>query len=142
MVWVRTSLLILKSCECLLFQALNWNLSPLTVVSWLNIYLQIAYLNKLYEVLLPQYPQQIFIQIAEVMLIFFFFFPLQMLFHLEIKCSCHRLIKNLLSSSSWISVCWILAAWNIHMEYLQLLLCITSPHLNWCRKLQVLAFIS
>uniref|UniRef100_A0A8B9F9N6 Cyclin E1 n=1 Tax=Amazona collaria TaxID=241587 RepID=A0A8B9F9N6_9PSIT len=54
------------SMELLIMKALNWNLSPLTVVSWLNIYLQIAYLNKLYEVLLPQYPQQIFVQIAEV----------------------------------------------------------------------------
>lgn len=35
-------------------------------MSWLNVYLQVAYLNDLYEVLLPQYPQQIFIQIAEV----------------------------------------------------------------------------
>lgn len=46
-------------------QALKWNLSPLTIVSWLNVYLQVAYLNDVYEVLLPQYPQQIFIQIAE-----------------------------------------------------------------------------
>lgn len=58
----------MKSCVCLLFQALNWNLNPLTVVSWLNIYMQVAYLNELYEVLLPQYPQQIFVQIAEVRL--------------------------------------------------------------------------
>lgn len=64
-----SSLLILKSCVCLLFQALNWNLNPLTVVSWLNIYMQVAYLNELYEVLLRQYPQQIFVQIAEVRLI-------------------------------------------------------------------------
>lgn len=66
---------------------------------------------------------------------------LQMLFHLE-KCFCVRLTKHLLSCSSWISVCWILAAWNIPMEYLQLLLCITSLHLSWCRKFQVLAFIN
>lgn len=47
-------------------QALKWHLSPLTIVSWLNVYMQVAYLNDFYEVLLPQYPQQIFIQIAEV----------------------------------------------------------------------------
>lgn len=35
-------------------------------MSWLNIYMQIAYLDELYEMLLPQYPQQIFVQIAEV----------------------------------------------------------------------------
>lgn len=57
--------------SCLFFQALNWNLNPLTVVSWLNIYLQVAYLNNLYEVMLPQYPQQIFVQITEVRLISF-----------------------------------------------------------------------
>lgn len=34
-------------------------------MSWLSVYLQVAYLNDVYEVLLPQYPQQIFIQIAE-----------------------------------------------------------------------------
>lgn len=47
-------------------QALKWHLSPLTIVSWLNVYMQVAYLNDLYEVLLPQYPQQVFIQIVEV----------------------------------------------------------------------------
>uniref|UniRef100_A0A8C5T814 Cyclin E1 n=1 Tax=Malurus cyaneus samueli TaxID=2593467 RepID=A0A8C5T814_9PASS len=51
----------------LFFPALNWNLNPLTVVSWLNIYLQVAYLNELYEVMLPQYPQQIFVQITELL---------------------------------------------------------------------------
>lgn len=57
-------------CSCgsplsVLPQALKWHLSPLTIVSWLSVYLQVAYLNDVYEVLLPQYPQQIFIQIAE-----------------------------------------------------------------------------
>lgn len=133
MVSVKNSLLMLKCCVCLLFQALNWNLNPLTVVSWLNIYMQVAYLNELYEVLLPQYPQQIFVQIAEVRPIpsfKYYFIWKKMLF-------CNRLIKHLSSCSSWISVCWILAAWNIHMVYLQLLLCTTSPHLSWCRKFQV-----
>lgn len=41
--------------------------SSLTIVSWLNVYMQVAYLNDVYEVLLPQYPQQIFIQIAELL---------------------------------------------------------------------------
>uniref|UniRef100_A0A8V5H208 Uncharacterized protein n=1 Tax=Melopsittacus undulatus TaxID=13146 RepID=A0A8V5H208_MELUD len=39
----------------------------MTVVSWLNIYMQVAYLNELYEVLLPQYPQQIFVQTAKLL---------------------------------------------------------------------------
>ncbi|KAM6225038.1 G1/S-specific cyclin-E1 [Rhynchocyon petersi] len=53
--------------ELSIMKALKWHLSPLTVVSWLNVYMQVAYLNDLYEVLLPQYPQQIFIQIAELL---------------------------------------------------------------------------
>nr|XP_044615619.1 G1/S-specific cyclin-E1 isoform X2 [Equus asinus] len=53
--------------ELIIMKALKWRLSPLTIVSWLNVYLQVAYLNDLYEVLLPQYPQQIFIQIAELL---------------------------------------------------------------------------
>ncbi|XP_053127346.1 G1/S-specific cyclin-E1 [Hemicordylus capensis] len=55
------------SMELIIMKALNWNLSPLTVVSWLNIYMQVAYLNEIYEALLPQYPQQIFVQIAELL---------------------------------------------------------------------------
>lgn len=47
-------------------QELKWRLSPLTSVSWLNIYMQIAYLKESEEVLIPQYPQTTFVQIAEV----------------------------------------------------------------------------
>ncbi|EHB10003.1 G1/S-specific cyclin-E1 [Heterocephalus glaber] len=53
--------------ELVIMQALKWRLSPLTIVSWLNVYMQVAYLNDVYEVLLPQYPQQIFVQIAELL---------------------------------------------------------------------------
>ncbi|XP_004636877.1 G1/S-specific cyclin-E1 [Octodon degus] len=53
--------------ELVIMQALEWRLSPLTIVSWLNVYMQVAYLNDEYEVLLPQYPQSIFIQIAELL---------------------------------------------------------------------------
>uniref|UniRef100_A0A5F9CYL5 Cyclin E1 n=1 Tax=Oryctolagus cuniculus TaxID=9986 RepID=A0A5F9CYL5_RABIT len=52
--------------ELVIMKALKWHLSPLTIVSWLNVYMQVAYLNDVCEVLLPQYPQQIFTQIAEV----------------------------------------------------------------------------
>ncbi|XP_053256236.1 G1/S-specific cyclin-E1 [Podarcis raffonei] len=55
------------SMELIIMKALNWNLSPLTVVSWLNIYMQVAYLNEICEMLLPQYPQEIFVQIAELL---------------------------------------------------------------------------
>ncbi|XP_005400163.1 PREDICTED: G1/S-specific cyclin-E1 isoform X1 [Chinchilla lanigera] len=53
--------------ELVIMQALKWRLSPLTIVSWLNVYMQVAYLNDVYEVLLPQYPQHIFIQVAELL---------------------------------------------------------------------------
>uniref|UniRef100_A0A8C8ZY03 Cyclin E1 n=1 Tax=Prolemur simus TaxID=1328070 RepID=A0A8C8ZY03_PROSS len=53
--------------ELMIMKALKWRLSPLTIVSWLNVYMQVAYLNDVYEALLPQYPQQIFIQIAELL---------------------------------------------------------------------------
>lgn len=49
-------------------QELMWRLSPLTPVSWLNIYMQVAYLKESEEVLIPQYPQTTFVQIAEVRL--------------------------------------------------------------------------
>ncbi|XP_054856676.1 G1/S-specific cyclin-E1 isoform X2 [Eublepharis macularius] len=55
------------SMELIVMKALNWNLSPLTVVSWLNVYMQVAYLNEICEVLLPRYPQQVFVQIAELL---------------------------------------------------------------------------
>ncbi|XP_012303856.1 G1/S-specific cyclin-E1 [Aotus nancymaae] len=53
--------------ELMIMKALKWRLSPLTIVSWLNVYMQVAYLNDIHEVLLPQYPQQTFIQIAELL---------------------------------------------------------------------------
>ncbi|XP_006867446.1 PREDICTED: G1/S-specific cyclin-E1 [Chrysochloris asiatica] len=53
--------------ELVIMKALKWHLSPLTVVSWLNVYMQVAYLNDFSEVLLPQYPQEIFVQIAELL---------------------------------------------------------------------------
>lgn len=53
--------------ELIIMKALKWQLSPLTIVSWLNVYMQVAYLNDMYEVLLPQYPQHVFIQIAELL---------------------------------------------------------------------------
>ncbi|XP_034281623.1 G1/S-specific cyclin-E1 [Pantherophis guttatus] len=55
------------SMELIIMKALNWNLSPLTMVSWLNIYMQVAYLNEICEMLLPQYSQEIFVQVAELL---------------------------------------------------------------------------
>lgn len=50
---------------CLL-QELKWSLTPQTPVSWLNVYMQVAYLKETDELLLPRYPQATFTQIAEV----------------------------------------------------------------------------
>lgn len=53
--------------ELMMMKALKWRLSPLTIVSWLNVYVQVAYVNDTGEVLMPQYPQQVFVQIAELL---------------------------------------------------------------------------
>lgn len=47
-------------------QELKWSLSPQTPVSWLNVYMQVAYLKETDELLLPRYPQATFTQIAQV----------------------------------------------------------------------------
>ncbi|XP_012670391.1 G1/S-specific cyclin-E1 [Clupea harengus] len=52
--------------EIIIMKELNWSLSPLTPVSWLNIYMQVAYL-KTEEVLIPQYPEATFVQITELL---------------------------------------------------------------------------
>ncbi|XP_066513222.1 G1/S-specific cyclin-E1-like [Hoplias malabaricus] len=55
------------SMEVIIMKELSWNLSPLTPVAWLNIYLQMAYLKEFGEVLLPQFPQSTFVQITELL---------------------------------------------------------------------------
>uniref|UniRef100_A0A8C7E148 Cyclin E1 n=1 Tax=Naja naja TaxID=35670 RepID=A0A8C7E148_NAJNA len=55
------------SMELTIMKALDWNLSPLTIVSWLNMYMQVAYLNEICEVLLPQYSKERFVQVAELL---------------------------------------------------------------------------
>lgn len=54
------------SMEIIIMKELNWSLSPITPVSWLNIYMQVAYL-KTEEVLIPQYPEATFVQITELL---------------------------------------------------------------------------
>lgn len=56
----------LLSFSCFLTQELNWSLSPQTPISWLNVYMQVAYLKETDELLIPRYPQATFTQIAEV----------------------------------------------------------------------------
>ncbi|KAG8562682.1 hypothetical protein GDO81_015768 [Engystomops pustulosus] len=55
------------SMELIIMKALKWCLTPMTVVSWLNVYLQVAYSKELQQFLLPQYPQQTYIQIVELL---------------------------------------------------------------------------
>ncbi|XP_059848941.1 G1/S-specific cyclin-E1 isoform X2 [Hypanus sabinus] len=53
--------------ELVILKALKWSLCPVTIVSWLNIYMQVAYFKEKYEVLIPQYPQEIFVQVMELL---------------------------------------------------------------------------
>ncbi|XP_073461919.1 G1/S-specific cyclin-E1 [Aquarana catesbeiana] len=53
--------------ELIIMKALKWCLTPMTAVSWLNIYLQVAYIRELQHFLLPQYPQETYIQIVELL---------------------------------------------------------------------------
>ncbi|KAL6461315.1 hypothetical protein MHYP_G00294590 [Metynnis hypsauchen] len=55
------------SMEVIIMKELKWSLSPLTPVAWINIYMQMAYLKDSGEVLIPQYPEATFVQIAELL---------------------------------------------------------------------------
>ncbi|XP_028295917.1 G1/S-specific cyclin-E1 [Gouania willdenowi] len=57
----------LLSMEIIIMKELNWSLSPQTPISWLNVYMQVAYLKETEELLIPQYPQATFTQIAELL---------------------------------------------------------------------------
>ncbi|XP_029688328.1 G1/S-specific cyclin-E1-like [Takifugu rubripes] len=54
------------SMETIIMMELKWSLSPQTPVSWLNVYMQVAYLKETDELLLPRYPQETFTQITQV----------------------------------------------------------------------------
>lgn len=55
------------SMEIIIMKELNWSLSPQTPISWLNVYMQVAYLKETDELLIPRYPQATFTQIAELL---------------------------------------------------------------------------
>ncbi|XP_037553560.1 G1/S-specific cyclin-E1 [Nematolebias whitei] len=55
------------SMELIVMKELNWSLSPQTPISWLNVYMQVAYLKDTEELLIPRYPQETFTQIAELL---------------------------------------------------------------------------
>lgn len=52
------------------WQALKWELCPVTAISWLNLFLQVDAVKDVPKVLLPQYSQETFIQIAQVLTLF------------------------------------------------------------------------
>ncbi|XP_042110398.1 G1/S-specific cyclin-E2 isoform X2 [Ovis aries] len=53
--------------ELAILKALKWELCPVTVISWLNLFLQVDALKDAPKVLLPQYSQEKFIQIAQLL---------------------------------------------------------------------------
>ncbi|KAF7650974.1 hypothetical protein LDENG_00117820 [Lucifuga dentata] len=55
------------SMEIIIMKELKWSLSPQTPVSWLNVYLQVAYLQQTDELLVVRYPQATFTHIAELL---------------------------------------------------------------------------
>ncbi|XP_061620941.1 G1/S-specific cyclin-E1 isoform X1 [Phyllopteryx taeniolatus] len=55
------------SMEIIIMKELKWSLSPQTPVSWLNVYMQVAYLKESDQPLIPKYPQATFAHIAELL---------------------------------------------------------------------------
>uniref|UniRef100_A0A670K6W1 Cyclin E2 n=1 Tax=Podarcis muralis TaxID=64176 RepID=A0A670K6W1_PODMU len=53
--------------ELIILKALKWELCPVTIISWLNLYLQVDALKDVPKVLLPQYSQEKFIEIAQLL---------------------------------------------------------------------------
>ncbi|XP_028918029.1 G1/S-specific cyclin-E2 [Ornithorhynchus anatinus] len=53
--------------ELIILKALKWELCPVTIISWLNLFLQVDALKDVPKVLLPQYSQEKFIQIAQLL---------------------------------------------------------------------------
>ncbi|KAM4602947.1 G1/S-specific cyclin-E1 [Polymixia lowei] len=53
--------------EIIIMKELKWNLNPQTPISWLNVYMQVAYLKESEELLIPRYPQATFTQIAKLL---------------------------------------------------------------------------
>ncbi|XP_048450812.1 G1/S-specific cyclin-E2-like, partial [Rhincodon typus] len=53
--------------ELIILKALNWELRPVTIICWLNLYLQIICLKEIPNMSLPQYSKETFIQIAQLL---------------------------------------------------------------------------
>ncbi|KAM3858588.1 G1/S-specific cyclin-E2-like [Diretmus argenteus] len=53
--------------ELIILKALNWNLCPETAVSWLKLYIQMATMNDHSDLLEPQFPQDLYIQVTQLL---------------------------------------------------------------------------
>ncbi|KAJ8291033.1 hypothetical protein GJAV_G00020650 [Gymnothorax javanicus] len=53
--------------ELIMLKALNWELCPETVISWLKLYIQMASLKESPNVLEPQFSQEMYIQITQLL---------------------------------------------------------------------------
>ncbi|KAG8570344.1 hypothetical protein GDO81_011225 [Engystomops pustulosus] len=53
--------------ELIVLKALKWELSPVTAIAWLNLFLQVSSLKDSPKLLLPQYSQEQFIQMAQLL---------------------------------------------------------------------------
>ncbi|NP_001081446.1 G1/S-specific cyclin-E3 [Xenopus laevis] len=57
----------ITSMELIIMKDLDWCLSPMTMVSWFNVFLQVAYIRELQHFLRPQFPQEVYIQIVQLL---------------------------------------------------------------------------
>jgi len=57
----------MREMELMMLKKLQWELSPPTAISWLNLYLQTAQLPLQTDFHLPLYPQETFVQIAQLL---------------------------------------------------------------------------
>uniref|UniRef100_F6PVW2 Cyclin C-terminal domain-containing protein n=1 Tax=Monodelphis domestica TaxID=13616 RepID=F6PVW2_MONDO len=53
--------------ELIILKALKWELCPVTVIAWLNVFLQVDALKDVPKVLLPQYSQEKLVQIDQLL---------------------------------------------------------------------------
>ncbi|KAG9478781.1 hypothetical protein GDO78_012441 [Eleutherodactylus coqui] len=53
--------------ELIILKSLKWELSPVTAIAWLNLFLQVSSLKDSPKLLLPQYSQEQFIQMAQLL---------------------------------------------------------------------------
>ncbi|KPP76912.1 G1/S-specific cyclin-E2-like [Scleropages formosus] len=57
----------IKLMELIMLKALNWEIRPETVISWLKLYIQVASLKDDPNILVPQFSQKTYIQIAQLL---------------------------------------------------------------------------